>query len=791
MTSSKTSLLSFIKRNDFFLLLVIFISGISLLGWLMDKIIIASVSLEFIPIAPSTALLFLVLSFLFLMINHTGKVTFNRIIIYIILLLSALFSILILIEFFFHTGFDIENIFIVNPDTFGKVTIGRMSPITAMLFFSICISILAKINHRSKYMNYMGGSFSLLTSFVAFVLVLGYLYKAPFLYGGEVIPVALLTAICFLLFGITLLKSYELKYWTFNLIKKDKTQYLLLKTFLPLLIAIVVFQGLIETNFLTYQKNHTLTTALIIIVISILTVFIMTRLSAILGRKLTETENELEEKSLFLDKVIESSALGTWIYDDKGTVIKTNPASLDFFGVIEKEVIGKYNLFKDNVLEEKGYLPVIREVFEKGKHANIIVDYDFSKVEHVYSKGGLHKIVNNIFTPILDSKGKVRNVIVQAIDLSEIKAIEEEAIKERNKAQQYLDIAGVMLLSTDADGTVKLINPKGCEMLEYQKEEILGENWHDNFLPEREISRVRNVKKKAMDGDIDEMSYFENYIKTKSGEERLIAWRNSLLKDENGNITGMLSSGEDITDRKRFEEELIKAKERAEESDYLKTAFLQNMSHEIRTPMNSIMGFASLLPEENEKSNIDNYSNIICKNSEQLVHIIDDIVLISRLQNKQMPINSKEFDFIKLLNEVKSSFNLPEYQNGVELNIEVASDTSIIINSDYEKIWQIYANLISNAFKYTPKGEIKFGVKPGNEEWICFVSDTGMGIPEKEISKIFERFYRASNVDKTHISGTGLGLSIVQELVHLLGGKTWIESTLGEGSTFYFSITKN
>lgn len=776
-----------VTRKDWPLILVILIAGISLVGWLAGKTIIASISKTFIPVAPSTSVLFLILSILFLVNKNSPKNRFKQLIILCFVTLSAFFSFLILIEFLLKLNIDIENIFIPNPGHLGRVIIGRMSPITALLFGLICIVIGTKLFPDSKFTNFCGAIFSLLIVFVAFVLLLGYLYKAPLLYGGDIIPVALLTAFCFLLFGISLLQDFNVNYWTFNLIK-NKAQFQLLKTFLPMVIVVVVMQGLIEINLIVNQKNPTLTTAVIILLIVGLTGFLIMRASKSLSNKLIEAENALKEKTQFLDKVIESSALSTWISDIKGTAIRANPACLNFFGAKENEVVGRYNIFKDSVIEANGFMPLIKDVFEKGIYANIILDYDFALVHHVKVKNATHKIINSIFTPLLDSNGKVTNVIIQTIDLTDIKKIEEAAIKERNKTQQYLDIAGVVLLSLDNNGIVQLINPKGCEIVGYSKEEILGENWYGKFLPTREINRFKTAKLKALTGEIEEMSYIENYIKTKSGEERLIAWRNALLRDENDTIIGTLSSGEDITERKIAEKELIEAKERAEESDHLKTAFLQNISHEIRTPLNSIMGFASLLPDENDKLLIDNYSNIIYKNSEQLVHIIDDIVLYSKLQNKQMSLNLNHFDIFMLLEQVRLSFNLPIYQQDVKLIVKNSSEGPISIYSDYEKIWQIYTNLISNAIKYTSKGDIIFGINRSENEWICYVSDSGIGIPANEIKKIFDRFYRASNVDKGHIGGTGLGLSIVLELVELLGGRIWVESEVGKGSNFFFTI---
>lgn len=171
------------------------------------------------------------------------------------------------------------------------------------------------------------------------------------------------------------------------------------------------------------------------------------------------TEKMLKEKSLFLDKVIESSALSTWISDEKGTAIMTNPACLEFFGATEDEVIGKYNLFKDSVLQKNGFIPVIKDVFEKGKTANIIIDYDFALADHVDTNIASRKVINSIFTPILNDKQEVVNVIIQTIDLTEIKEMEAELIQSRKMesigtlaggiAHEFNNILGIIIGNTE------------------------------------------------------------------------------------------------------------------------------------------------------------------------------------------------------------------------------------------------------------------------------------------------------------------------------------------------------
>jgi len=200
------------------------------------------------------------------------------------------------------------------------------------------------------------------------------------------------------------------------------------------------------------------------------------------------------------------------------------------------------------------------------------------------------------------------------------------------------------------------------------------------------------------------------------------------------------------------------------------------------------MGFASLLPEEDSKETIDQYSQIIVQNSEQLVSLIDGIVFYSKLQTGLYSLQETSFKAGELVNDIILSFNLPIYQQETILKQNCLVDMETRITADYDKVRQVITNLISNAFKYTPKGEIIIGCDRVNENIEFYIQDTGIGIQPKDIDHIFERFYRGSNIDESKTRGTGLGLSIVKELVELLGGKLRVESTIGKGSKFSFTI---
>lgn len=240
--------------------------------------------------------------------------------------------------------------------------------------------------------------------------------------------------------------------------------------------------------------------------------------------------------------------------------------------------------------------------------------------------------------------------------------------------------------------------------------------------------------------------------------------------------------------------ELKKAKEKAEESDKLKNVFLANLSHEIRTPMNAIMGFSDLLKEpaesEEEKSN---YINTIISCSKQLLHIIDDILDISKIEANQLNIIHKECNIKKLLNELYEIFEnekAKKFKNKIEIIIEFnIEDHESIVITDENRLRQVLFNLISNALKFTNEGLIKVMCFINDQSYIEFIiEDSGIGINNDQLGLIFQPFKQAKQVLGNSYSGTGLGLAISKGIVKLLGGKIWVFSTEGKGSSFHFTI---
>ena len=262
------------------------------------------------------------------------------------------------------------------------------------------------------------------------------------------------------------------------------------------------------------------------------------------------------------------------------------------------------------------------------------------------------------------------------------------------------------------------------------------------------------------------------------------------IKNEKGTITNYIALKENISERKQMEAELIQAKEKAEESDQLKSAFLANMSHEIRTPLNSIIGFSELLGDPAfDQEQKDEFIRTIIDNGNSLLLIISDIMDFSMLEARQIKIRKETISSRKLLNELQNDFNKKAAQKGIELRINQTSiDNDILIESDLYRIKQVFSNLIGNSLKFTKEGYIEIGYQLNNDKIIFYVKDTGIGIDPIYHHSIFERF-RQVDMAKTRIyGGNGLGLSISKNLVELLGGNIWVESEPEKYSVFFFTI---
>ena len=238
----------------------------------------------------------------------------------------------------------------------------------------------------------------------------------------------------------------------------------------------------------------------------------------------------------------------------------------------------------------------------------------------------------------------------------------------------------------------------------------------------------------------------------------------------------------DITTRKQVELELIQAKEKAEESDRLKSAFLANMSHEIRTPLNAIVGFSSLLAEADDDER-ESYMSLVEENNELLLNLISDILDISRIESGAVELTITRVDLPRLCREVISTCSHKKHEEAVVLCFDESSP-QIMVDADKNRIMQVLSNFVTNALKFTTKGSVTLSYRLENDTQLRFsVTDTGKGIPAEQQHEIFSRFVKLDSFSQ----GAGLGLSICQSLVERMGGEIGVDSCEGEGSCFWFT----
>ena len=283
-------------------------------------------------------------------------------------------------------------------------------------------------------------------------------------------------------------------------------------------------------------------------------------------------------------------------------------------------------------------------------------------------------------------------------------------------------------------------------------------------------------------------------MKHKDGSYRWIHNRAASLIDKDGRPYRMLGTHRDITMQKEFEQQLKDAKAKAEVATIYKNNFLANMSHEIRTPMNGIIGFSELLKEEDVTSDErSRYTTIINDNCKVLLNLIDDIIDISKIEANELSLQLNQFHLKDLLRELKDffdTFKISSRKDDVEIRITFPTYShNDFIETDHFRLRQVLTNLIGNALKFTKEGCIEFGYTVVNENSLqFFVKDSGIGIPKDKLNIIFERFHQSDETMRRKFGGAGLGLSISQGIIKLLKGKMWVESIIGKGSLFSFSL---
>ncbi|MCY1722566.1 PAS domain S-box protein [Prolixibacteraceae bacterium Z1-6] len=536
-------------------------------------------------------------------------------------------------------------------------------------------------------------------------------------------------------------------------------------------------------------------------------------LGILMNKHLASWQNRMAKDRLIeserrFTEMIKNIKMLSVIIDSEQKITFCNEYLLKVTGYTKEEVIGKNWIDLFIAADEK---EMVLATFKNLISGKVFLSHLENRI---VTKNKQELVISWNNTILKDSDGIISGTASIGENITEKQIAIQELKKSEDKFNQLFQSSpDAITLTCVKNQHVVEVNDSASVLTGYNKDELIGHPilttrlWNDERELEEYSELISNQGK---------VTNYEAQIKTKSGTIKtvLVSGEILLIQDEYY-IIGVIR---DISPRKETErelheknmelqlvnkklidsisqleelnKELKEAKELAEESNRLKSVFLQNISHEIRTPMNGILGFLSLLKDTQQDLQArDQYLEIINKSGERLLNTVNDLIDISRIETKQISINKEAISLSEILHHQYAFYKTIAAEKGLEMKLTsecISRDT--IINTDKQLLYSIFSNLLSNAVKFTQQGTIELGSFDKNGSIVFFVKDTGVGIPANRINAIFDRFVQADlNMTRAY-EGSGLGLSIAKAYVGLLGGNIWVKSEKDKGSTFFFEL---
>lgn len=539
--------------------------------------------------------------------------------------------------------------------------------------------------------------------------------------------------------------------------------------------AYIYDNKLYGTSVLGFRKNEPQPAKEFLVSVSSLISVTILRWKAEQTRK--HAEEALKESEKKFRTVVEEAVEIVFTVDARGYFTYVNPSGLRSSGYSLDEIKQmKYIDLIEPEYKQRVKTGYFKQYLERG--STTTTEYPFR------AKSGEIKWFNQNARLIIEND-EITGFYVIARDVTERRKA-ENALKESEAKFRVLTETAPSAIFIFRGNNMIYANPATEILSGYSYEEILEMRFWDIVHPDfKELAKNRGLERQR--GETIPDSY-EVKILRKDGQEKWVQYAAESIIYEGE--PAILGTAFDITEKKQMVKDLIAAKEKSQESDRLKSAFLANMSHEIRTPMNGILGFSELLKEpdltDTEKVK---YIQIISRNAQKLLTIINDIVDISKIEAGLEALHPEEFDLNNLLEELIAFFQPQVEQKQIALSrtsCEHLANQWII--GDKTKLWQVLVNLIGNAIKFTSAGCVEVACSLNNQHLVLKVRDTGIGIDPQLHEVIFDRFRQAETSTTRNFGGTGLGLSITKSYVDMMGGAISVESTPGRGSTFTVHI---
>ena len=488
-----------------------------------------------------------------------------------------------------------------------------------------------------------------------------------------------------------------------------------------------------------------------------------------------EVQNKIRDEKEKLENILETSPVGFGIFVDNTARYVNSAMKMMGLDVGDSSSSAFLNPEDETeikrIFERNGYCPHFETRF--------------------ISKYGITDALLYVYPFEYDDKPAV---IAWVVDITEIKKIEEELQNSKERYRRLVEELGdkFLIYSHEPDGRFIYGSDGFKTIFGLEPKDVIGNTWMGavNWLPEsveRAAETVLSFRNRESDFEQFEMDFLKP-----DGGKRTILVSNHPIRDEAGNLVTVDGLAEDITERKKAEAELAQAKEAAEEAARVKAEFLANMSHEIRTPMNAIIGLTHLAMRSGLTDKQYGYLSKVSRSAENLLGIINDILDFSKIEAGKIELEHIDFYLEDVFDNITNYLGLKIEESGLELMFDIPGGIQTNLIGDPLRLGQILLNLCSNAVKFTESGEIVIGVRAEDSgeqtaNYHFWVRDTGIGMTEAQKEKLFKEFSQADTSTTRKYGGTGLGLAISKKIIEMMNGETWVDSKVGEGSTFHFT----
>ncbi|SNC77226.1 PAS domain S-box-containing protein [Hymenobacter gelipurpurascens] len=496
--------------------------------------------------------------------------------------------------------------------------------------------------------------------------------------------------------------------------------------------------------------------------------------------ELRRSEARLQEQQDFVRQVVDTTPSVIWVADEAGDIQFANQAFRDLRANGQHRSVDRNDPNDPVAAEARHHFATIEKVI--ATHEEVAYESSYTQLD------GSVRWFHTVVRPLHRADGSL-NVLGVSTDITEMKTARNTLERSTKQYRDLMHYSQALICTHDLSGTVLSVNPAAAQLVGVAPERLVGRNLGQVLTPELRPELDAYLKLVAQQQQATGLMT----LRGPDGRPHHLIYDNYRV-DEPGETPYVIAYGQEITERLLAEQELRRAKEVAENTAKAKENFLANMSHEIRTPINGVLGMAGLLAKTPLTSTQQEHLHILRSSGRHLLTVINDVLDVAKIESGKLELEEVPFDIRHSIREATQTLAFRAEEKGIEFLLTLPELVDSVVIGDPARINQILLNLLSNAIKFTAQGQVELSAHVQEETATLLslefrVRDTGIGIAPDKLETIFESFSQAYADISRRFGGTGLGLTISRRLVEQLGGRMWVSSDLGQGSTFFFSLT--